>query len=118
MLKTKRVYEKRLADVGVRILVDRLWPRGIRTTEAGIDQWMKDLAPSHELRLWFGHKVERWPEFRLRYLEELSAPEKAGMLKQIASMALKGNVTLIYAAKDSEHNNSKVMEELISKLMQ
>jgi uncharacterized protein YeaO (DUF488 family) len=117
MLKTKRVYEKRQADDGVRILVDRLWPRGIRTTEAGIDQWMKNLAPSTDLRLWFGHKVERWPEFRLRYLEGLSAPEKTEVLKQIASMALKGNVTLIYAAKDTEHNNAKVLEELISKLM-
>ena len=118
MLKTKRVYEERQADDGTRILVDRLWPRGIRSAEAGIDQWMKDLAPSTDLRLWFGHKVERWPEFRLRYLEELSAPGKAGIVDQIASMALEGNVTLVYAAKDTEHNNAKVLEELISKLMQ
>jgi len=117
MLRVKRVYESKEAGDGVRILVDRLWPRGLRSAEAGIDEWMKDVAPSDELRKWFAHDPEKWPEFKRKYTEELAAPEKAALLKRIAKSAASGNVTLVYAAKDTEHNNARVLEELIAKAM-
>ena len=116
MLRVKRVYEGKEAADGVRILVDRLWPRGLRSAEAGIDEWMKDVAPSNELRKWFAHDPEKWPEFKWKYAQELAAPEKAALLKRLAKLAASGNVTLVYAAKDSEHNNAKVLEGLIVKL--
>jgi uncharacterized protein YeaO (DUF488 family) len=115
MLKVKRVYESKEAGDGVRILVDRLWPRGLRSAEAGIDEWMKDVAPSDELRKWFAHDPEKWPEFKRKYTKELADPQKAALLKRIAKSAASGNVTLVYAAKDTEHNNARVLEELISK---
>jgi len=117
MLSVKRVYESKEAADGVRILVDRLWPRGLRSAEAGIDEWIKDAAPSDELRKWFAHDPEKWPEFKRKYIQELAAPEKAALLKRIAKLAASGNVTLVYAAKDTEHNNARVLEELIAKVM-
>jgi uncharacterized protein YeaO (DUF488 family) len=115
MLKVKRVYENKEAGDGVRILVDRLWPRGLRSAEAGIDEWMKDVAPSDELRKWFAHDPDKWPEFKRKYTKELADPQQAALLKRIAKSAASGNVTLVYAAKDTEHNNARVLEELISK---
>lgn len=117
MLKVKRIYEAKEADDGVRILVDRLWPRGLRSSEAGIKEWAKEIAPSDELRRWFGHSAERWPEFKQRYLEELSSPEKREQLKTIAQMALRGTVTLGYGARDGKHNNVRVLEELVGQYM-
>ena len=114
MLSVKRVYESKEAGDGVRILVDRLWPRGLRSAEAGIDEWMKDIAPSDELRKWLAHDPEKWPEFKRRYTQELAAPEKAALLKRITKLAASGNVTLVYSAKDTEHNNARVLEELIA----
>ncbi len=113
MLRTKRVYEKRDSGDGGRILVDRLWPRGLAREEAAIDEWMKDLAPSDELRKWFGHEPEKWAEFRQKYNQELYAPDKVRLLDKLASMAREGNVTLVYAARDTEHNNAKVLEEIL-----
>lgn len=113
MLRTKRVYEKRDPGDGKRILVDRLWPRGLKREEAGIDEWMKDLAPSDELRQWFGHDPEKWPEFQRRYTRELSASDKVALLDKVARMAREGNVTIVYAARDTEHNNAKVLEEIM-----
>lgn len=118
MLKTKRVYEARQRDDGKRIFVDRLWPRGLRSDAADIDEWAKDLAPSDELRRWFRHQPERWPEFKRRYIEELSVPEKMAVLKQIARWAVADKVTLLFAAQDTEHNNARVLAELISGLME
>jgi uncharacterized protein YeaO (DUF488 family) len=116
MLSVKRVYESKEAGDGVRILVDRLWPRGLRSAEAGIDEWMKDVAPSDELRKWFAHDPEKWPEFKRKYTGELSEPSKATLLKRIAKLAANGNATLVYAAKDTEHNNARVLEELIANI--
>lgn len=113
MLGTKRVYEKRNPSDGKRILVDRLWPRGLTREEAAIDEWMKDLAPSDELRKWFGHEPEKWAEFRQKYTQELNAPDKVRLLDKLASMAKAGNVTMVYAARDTEHNNAKVLEEVM-----
>jgi uncharacterized protein YeaO (DUF488 family) len=79
--RSKRAYEKKEASDGKRILVDRLWPRGITKAEAGIDEWLKDLEPSAELRRWFGHEPEKWEEFRKRYKKELSLPEKTRLLE-------------------------------------
>jgi uncharacterized protein YeaO (DUF488 family) len=116
MLNVKRVYEGKEASDGVRILVDRLWPRGLRSAQAGIDEWMKDVAPSDELRKWFAHDPDKWPEFKRRYTQELAAREKAALLKRIAKLAASGKVTLVYAARDTEHNNARVLEELIAKI--
>jgi uncharacterized protein YeaO (DUF488 family) len=118
MLKVKRVYESKEAGDGVRILVDKLWPRGLRSAEAGIDEWMKDVAPSDELRKWFAHDPEKWPEFKRKYTKELADPQKATLLKRIAESAATGNVTLVYAAKDTEHNNARVLKEFITKSME
>lgn len=117
MLKVKRAYDKPATDNGTRILVDGLWPRGINKSEAGISEWIKELAPSAELRRWFGHEPGKFPEFRRKYIEELSAPEKASRLKRIAKLAEDKTVTLIYGARDTEHNNAVVLAELIGKLM-
>jgi uncharacterized protein YeaO (DUF488 family) len=116
MLRVKRVYEGKEAGDGMRILVDRLWPRGLRSAEAGIDEWMKDIAPRDELRKWFAHDPDKWPEFKQKYTEELSEPSKVVLLKRIAKLAASGNVTLVYAAKDTEHNNARVLEELIANI--
>lgn len=113
----KRVYESKEAKDGRRVLVDRLWPRGLSKVEAHIDQWAKDLAPSHELRQWFAHQPEKWLEFKEKYEKELSTPEKGRLLEQIARMAMKGDVTLVYAARDSEYNNARVLGEIMAKLM-
>lgn len=117
MLKVKRVYEGKAADDGTRILVDRLWPRGLTKEGAGIDEWVKDIAPSDELRKWFGHEPERWEEFKRRYSLELSAPPQAEQIRRIARMAKKGNVTLVYAAKDVERNNARVLEAAVAAAM-
>ncbi len=115
MLKVRRVYESKEPGDGIRILVDRLWPRGLRSEQAAVDEWMKEVAPSDELRKWFAHDPEKWAEFKRRYTQDLAAPEKAALLKRIAKLAAGGNVTLVYAAKDIEHNNARVLEELIAK---
>jgi len=93
-LVLKRVYEQPSSDDGERILVERLWPRGLSKEAARLDGWFKDLAPSPELRCWFGHVVERWPQFRRRYEVELAAPEKQSLLAQLAAKARSGRVTL------------------------
>ncbi len=116
MLKIKRVYDKREADDGLRILVDRLWPRGISKADEAVDEWMKDLAPSHELRRWFGHEPERWSDFKRKYAEELASIDKTKLLQKIAKSAEHGNVTLVYSARDTERNNAVVLQEVILKI--
>ncbi len=118
MLKIKRAYDKKESGDGKRILIDRLWPRGLSKAEADIDEWIKELGPSTELRKWFGHDPERWAEFRERYTRELSELDKRALLENISQMARRQNVTLIYSAKDTEHNNVKVLEEIIGKMME
>ena len=108
-IRIKRVYEPPDKDDGVRILVDRLWPRGLTHERARIDLWLKDIAPSTELRKWFGHDPNRWEEFKIRYLSELKGKrEQIRLLKQELD---KGVVTLVYGAKDEEHNEALVLQE-------
>ncbi len=117
MLKIKRVYEKKSAADGQRIYIDRLWPRGLTKEEAAFDEWFKELAPSDELRRWFGHRPEKFREFRQRYIKELSHAEPHARLQQIAATASRTDVTLLYSAKDTEHNDAVVLADLIRKLM-
>ncbi|PKN30896.1 MAG: hypothetical protein CVU64_01065 [Deltaproteobacteria bacterium HGW-Deltaproteobacteria-21] len=118
MLKIKRAYEEKKASDGRRILINRVWPRGVSKSEAEVDEWLKELSPSSELRKWFGHNPDKWPEFRRRYLEELSSSEKKPLLQDLAQEAFRSNVTLVYGAKDTEHSHAKVLEELLSGLME
>jgi uncharacterized protein YeaO (DUF488 family) len=110
-VKTKRAYQQPAAEDGTRILVDRLWPRGIKKTEAAIDLWMKDIAPSSELRRWFGHRTERWSEFRRRYAAELR--RRPDLLEELRSLARKGPITLVFAAHDETHNDAIVLRKML-----
>ena len=111
MLRIKRAYDPFSPDDGRRILVDRLWPRGIRKEGARIDEWLRELAPSETLRKWFAHDPAKWQEFRRRYRKELQTRED--IIGALRSEAEKGTVTLLFAAKDTEHNNAIVLMEVI-----
>ena len=111
MLRLKRAYEPAGRLDGYRILVDRLWPRGVSKENAAIDEWLKDVAPSADLRRWFGHDPEKWREFRRRYRRQLQARED--LLNKIAALASRRRVTLVYAARDETHNDAVVLAELI-----
>lgn len=110
-VRLKRAYEPRADDDGVRVLVDRLWPRGVSKADAAIELWMKEIAPSTQLRKWFGHDPERWDEFRLRYEEELRMNDE--LLRQLRSLARKGPVTLVYSAHDEVHNDAAVLRDVL-----
>lgn len=112
-LRLKRAYEPPAPEDGVRILVDRLWPRGLSKEKAAVDHWMKDIAPSAELRKWFGHDPERWSEFRRRYREELR--RHGALLDQIGDLAADSAITLVYSAHDEEHNDAVVLREALVK---
>lgn len=119
MIETQRVYDKEQKD-GYRILVDRIWPRGIQKEELNADLWLKDIAPSTELRKWFGHDPEKWEEFKRRYFRELdSAPAKGrtlgekGDITTILNRAKESDIVLLYAAKDREHNNAVALKEYL-----
>ena len=107
-ISIKRAYEPPAASDGRRVLVDRLWPRGVSKAEARLDDWMKDVAPSAELRRWFGHEPERWDEFRRRYLAELEGNPCVEALRKLAA---DGPLTLVYGAKDEAHNDAVVLAE-------
>ena len=107
MIKIKRAYVAPEKDDGTRILVDRLWPRGLTKKKANIDLWLKDLAPSTELRKWFGHDPGKWKEFQVRYAGELKS--KKAQLEILKQKAAEGTVTLTYAAKDELHNEAVVL---------
>lgn len=111
-LRLKRAYEPAGAGDGQRVLVDRIWPRGVSKAEAHIDLWLKDVAPSTALRKWFGHKPERWDEFRERYFQELKANPAVEELRQIMA---KGPVTLVYGAKDTQHNQAVALAEFLER---
>lgn len=106
-LSMKRAYEEPAASDGKRILIDRLWPRGISKEKAHIDIWMKEIAPSTELRKWFGHDPEKWKEFQTRYEKELAANSE--LVESIRKMAKRDTVTLVYSAKDEAHNDAVVL---------
>lgn len=111
-IKIKRVYEKPDKEDGFRVLVDRLWPRGFTKEKAHVDLWLKEIAPSTELRKWFGHEPEKWPEFKKKYLQELKENEKPVSI--LRDYLKKGTVTLVYAAKDQVHNEALVLKGLLS----
>lgn len=110
-LRLKRVYEPVSPDDGVRILIDRLWPRGLSKAEAALDEWAKDIAPSTELRQWFGHDPERWPEFQRRYKTELH--QHTEELDRIRALVKTHTVTLVYSAHDEEHNDAIVLKDVL-----
>jgi uncharacterized protein YeaO (DUF488 family) len=110
-IRRKRAYEPPSEADGARVLIDRLWPRGVTKAKAAIDQWFRDLAPSTELRKWFGHDRARWDEFRRRYADELR--QHGEQLEQLLQMASRGPVTLVYGAHDEQHNDAVVLQELL-----
>ena len=110
-IRIKRAYDPAAPSDGTRILVDRLWPRGVKKADADIAQWMKEIAPSNELRKWFAHDPERWEEFRRRYRAELAG--KRELVSALRELARKGTLTLIYSAHDQEHNQAVVLRELL-----
>ena len=111
MLRLKRAYEAPSRRDGHRVLVERLWPRGLRKADAHIDEWLKDVAPSDELRRWFGHEPTRFSEFRDRYRRELHAAPARKALIELARRAAHGTVTLVYSAHDEVHNNAVVLAQ-------
>jgi len=110
-LRLKRAYVATEAEDGTRILVDRLWPRGVSKQEAALEEWMKDIAPSTALRQWFGHEPSRWAEFQRRYKAELR--EHAPELERLRDIAAKGTLTLVYAARDEAHNDAVVLRDVL-----
>jgi uncharacterized protein YeaO (DUF488 family) len=111
-IRIKRAYEEPDREDGTRILVDRLWPRGLTKEKAKVDLWLKDVAPSTELRKWFAHDPGKWAEFQSRYEEELKRnKEQVALLRQEAA---KGTVTLIYGAKDQQHNEAVILQRLLT----
>jgi uncharacterized protein YeaO (DUF488 family) len=109
--RIKRVYEDPAPDDGSRVLVDRIWPRGVAKEEARIKLWLRDVAPSTALRKWFAHRPERWAEFKRRYFDELSAQPDAVM--QLRTLAESGPVTLVYSARDEAHNQARALAEYL-----
>jgi len=118
-IRLRRAYDEPQPDDGHRVLVDRVWPRGRTKAQLRLDAWERDLGPSTELRKWFGHEPARWPEFQARYQEELAKPDHAGALDALAKMARAGRVTIVFGARDREHNQARVIaDELERRLAQ
>ncbi|MCL4693427.1 MAG: DUF488 domain-containing protein [Candidatus Hydrogenedentes bacterium] len=107
----RRAYDPPTKNDGKRILVDRLWPRGVSKDELSVDSWMKEIAPSNELRKWYGHDPEKWEEFKVRYRKELDAQPDA--VAELVEYAKNGRITLIYAAKDTDINNAVALREYL-----
>ncbi|MBX9814553.1 MAG: hypothetical protein A4S12_02180 [Proteobacteria bacterium SG_bin5] len=112
--RVKRIYLPPAPDDGIRVLVDRLWPRGLSKAAAAVDLWAKEVAPSDALRRWFHHQVALWSEFEARYRAELAAPERVAALDQIADLARAGPVTLLYGAKDETHNQARILAAVLA----
>jgi uncharacterized protein YeaO (DUF488 family) len=112
-VRTKRVYEEASPRDGTRVLVDRIWPRGLRKESASVDLWLKEIAPSTELRKWYGHNPERWAEFKKRYETELA--DHTDELKQLIALARNGPVTLLFAAHDGERSNAEVLKQYLGR---
>ena len=109
----KRAYEAASPEDGYRVLVDGLWPRGVTKAHLKIDAWMREIAPSVPLRKWYGHKPEKWEEFRNKYRQELSKPSRQALLDELIDRARKGEVTLVFGARDAERSNAAVIAEMI-----
>ncbi len=114
-VRLQRAYDDPGPEDGRRVLVDRVWPRGRTKEHLRLDAWERDLGPSTRLRQWFGHDPERWPEFQARYHQELAQPDRAGTLDELAAAARVGPVTLVYGARDREHNQAQVIAEEIER---
>lgn len=112
-VQVRRVYEEPDRDDGTRVLVDRIWPRGLTKAKAGLDEWCKEVAPSTELRIWYHHDPERFAEFSRRYRSELSAPERAAALDHLRELAQGGSLTLLTATKQPEISEAAVLAELL-----
>lgn len=110
-IKLKRAYEPASAQDGTRVLIDRLWPRGVSKDAAALDLWLKELAPSTGLRKWFGHDPARWAEFQVRYAQEVH--EHPQLLAQLRDLASKGRITLVFSARDEVHNDAIVLRQLL-----
>jgi uncharacterized protein YeaO (DUF488 family) len=113
LIELKRVYEPSAASDGARYLVERLWPRGVRKADLPLDGWLKDVAPSPQLRRWFGHDPHKWAEFRRRYLAELRRNPSA--LEPLLVAAREGPITLVYSARDTKHNAAVVLRERLAR---
>ena len=111
-LRIQRVYEAPAKEDGTRVLVDRIWPRGLSKQEAAIDEWMKEIAPSSALRSWFGHDPQRWPEFREQYFKELGS--SADPVSRLVALMSDRPVTLLFAARDTERNNAVALVQYIA----
>ena len=111
MIRLKRAYEHPARSDGLRILVERLWPRGVKKEALRLDQWIKEVAPSTALRQWFQHDPAKWSEFRRRYFRELE--KRAEVWQPLMALARRGRVTLVYSAHDTEHNNAIALEEFL-----
>lgn len=114
-IKVKRIYDKPSKEDGLRILVDRLWPRGVSKKDASIDIWIKDIAPSNELRKWFNHDPEKWQEFKVRYFSELD--KKSELVKEVLNRGKKGTLTLVFSAKVEKYNNAEALKLYLEKLL-
>ncbi|MEW5943922.1 MAG: DUF488 family protein [Pseudomonadota bacterium] len=114
-IHVKRIYDEAADEDGFRVLVDRLWPRGVTKQGAKIDAWFKDLAPSNELRKWYGHDTEKWDEFRNRYFSELD--RKPEQVAELAAKARAGRTTLLYAAADTRFNNAVALREYLDRVL-
>ena len=110
-VQLKLVYEPVAATDGYRVLIDRIWPRGVKREDAHLDEWARELAPSTELRTWFGHDPAHFEEFQRRYTEELASQE--GKLRELRRRAREGTLTLVYAARDTDHNDAVVLAEIL-----
>ncbi|MGM0212492.1 DUF488 domain-containing protein [Enterococcus sp. AZ109] len=116
MLKIKRIYDTVEEDDGYRVLVDRIWPRGMSKDKAAVDEWLKDVAPSNELRRWFSHDPARYPEFAKRYLQELTDDSHQAAFQHLEKLAMKNSqLTMVYSAKDTEHNQAVVLKERLER---
>ncbi len=110
-VRVRRIYDEPSADDGARVLVDRVWPRGIKKDAAHLDEWLKDVAPSTELRTWYGHDPAKFEEFRRRYLTELAEPERAAAFDRLRGLAREGPLTLLTATRDVDHSQAAVLAE-------
>ncbi len=112
-IKIKRIYEKASAEDGYRLLVDQLWPRGLTKEKARVDRWLKEIAPSKELRKWYNHEPEKWPEFKRRYFEELD--ENNSLVDELIAIIRGRDVTFLFSSKEPELNNAFALKEYIEK---
>jgi uncharacterized protein YeaO (DUF488 family) len=117
MIKIKRAYEPASNDDGYRVLVDRLWPRGIKKSDLVLNEWAKELAPSADLRKDFGHDPAHWQDFRTKYRKELRVPAARKTIERLAKRAQNLSVTLVYAARDEKHNNAVVLKGLLDEMI-